>query len=255
MMIEEILNAAKSFSGTLASIKASQKNVNWYPFESMNNIDNLNLLLKEQNRNLVVGDPAHFKILDIGAADGDLAFLFEKLGCHVDVLDNASTNFNDCKGIMWMKVALGSSVRIMLQDVDWFFRLDDQYDLAIALGILYHLRNPFLFLSILAMHSKRMLLSTRIAAYTPEGRAMKGSSIAYFLKARESNNDPTNYWIFSDISLQRLLARSGWNILDWLSLGAVDTSNPTDNNQDERVFVYCERVSNYMDLTKHHDFG
>lgn len=39
------------------------------------------------------------RVLDIGAADGDLGYLFARKGCVVDFLENPQTNYNDCEGI------------------------------------------------------------------------------------------------------------------------------------------------------------
>jgi hypothetical protein len=126
--------------------------------------------------------------------------------------------------------------------------------MAVALGILYHLRNPMAFLITLALHSERLLLSTRIARKTPDGLVISHLPLAYLLGRREANDDPTNYWIFTRPGLERLLLRSGWRTVSAITVGDVVHSNPVDPQYDERMFVYCERVENWKDLTVHHDF-
>lgn len=131
--------------------------------------------------------------------------------------------------------------------------LEQTYELALALGILYHLRNPLAFLISLAQHCQRLVLSTRVAK-AMAGHAVKDSPMAYLLNAREANDDPTCYWIFSEAGLMRLLQRAGWTVRDTLSVGYQGVSNPVDNDKDERMFVYAERVPNFAELLKHHDF-
>ena len=52
-------------------------------------------------------------------------------------------------------------------------------------------------------------------------------------------------------ALTRLLKRCGWTAL--ASRSAFDESVPADQ-RDERMFVHCQRVTNYADLTQHHHF-
>ena len=91
--------------------------------------------------------------------------------------------------------------------------------LAVCLGVLYHLKNPYLVLEALARHSRYCLLSTRVAQVTVSGAGIEREPVAYLLDPREANNDPTNYWIFSDAGLRRILDRTGWDILDFATTG------------------------------------
>lgn len=255
MTIDEIYDHAKIFSKTLAQVKGRIDAIPWYPHNTLEGIKVLNDLLRGENRRLI--PPTHeraFRVLDIGAADGDIGLLFGRLGCEVDILENPATNFNQCRGVKALTRELKSSISVIEQDVDRYFHLDTEYDLAIALGILYHLRNPFQFLMTLALHCERMLLSTRIMSHLPNQQPVSNNAIAYLLGRRESNDDPTNYWILSEAALERLLNRSGWKLLDRHKVGAVGRSNPVDSDKDERMFVYCQRVVNYKDLWNHHDF-
>jgi hypothetical protein len=63
--------------------------------------------------------------------------------------------------------------------------------------------------------------------------------LAYLLASDECNNDATNYWIFSEAGLKRILQRSGWNVLDFYTVGDRRSSNPADSNKDERAFVFA----------------
>jgi hypothetical protein len=210
----------------------------WYPYQSMSNVEHLDGLLTGPNRDLLslIGkDP----IADIGAADGDMAFLFESLGLEVDVLDYAPTNFNGLKGVRLLKEALNARLSIHEVDLDSQFVLPrKRYGLAVFLGLLYHLQNPFYALKTLARSARHALISTRIARGTAD-RSLEFDRIpvAYLLDPAECNNDATNYWIFSDAGLRRLLDRTGWDVLDYRRVGATRWSDPSTPQGDERAFL------------------
>lgn len=240
------------FRKAMVDIKAGSP-VGWYPYDSLHNVDLMPEYFPEDVLERMNADRLDWRILDIGAGDGDVGFFFESLGCRVDMLDNPSTNFNDCHGITTYASLTESKSRLLLHDIDRAFPLDGQYDLAIALGLLYHLRNPMNLLLTLAMHAERLAVSTRIFRFLPDGTSIEKFPVAYFLRKREANNDPTNYWIMSPLALESLLTRCGWAIKHSIVQGPRQ-SNPVANDADERMFVYAERVPNWRDLGTHHDF-
>jgi len=245
---------ASEFSATLLRIKGGDPGMQWYPYSSMSNVTHLMEILPETVKTGLSAGNAGLRVLDVGAADGDLGYFFESRGNAVDFLDNPPTNYNDCKGILALRGALGSPSRLITQDIDREIKLEGEYDLAIALGLLYHLRNPMLFLMELAQHARTMVLSTRVAERLPDGTSIGSSSVAYLLRCRESNDDPTNYWCFSSLGLETVLRRSGWRVMATHSIGAGEESDPVTVAGDRRDFVYCERVANWRDLGAHHDF-
>ena len=194
------------------------------------------------------------RILDIGCADGDLAFFMESIGFKVDVLDRVETNFNDLKGLDLLKRKLKSSVNILQQDIDNNFTLIEDYSVTFALGILYHLRNPFNFLNNLCLNSEYVFLSTRIASHTPSGIHIRDIPVSYLLSKDELNNDPTNYWIFTLSCIRRLITRSGFKILSDIQLGRVNDSTPNSLANDERYFALLKRKENFVDIFNHHHF-
>jgi hypothetical protein len=126
----------------------------------------------------------------------------------VVAMDWPGTNANRMLGVNLMKRELQSSVEIREVDLDERFRLDgERFGLVCALGVLYHLKNPIYFLERLARHSRYCLLSTAIL---PSRR--KRDAIAYLAGDREFNDDPTNYWFFSESGILRLLDRCGWDV-------------------------------------------
>lgn len=250
MRMSEISAAAPKFRVRLGEARKRTTDLRWYPYSSLDNVSVLEQFLP---RELELA-PNGGTVLDVGAGDGDMGFLFQSLGCRVDFLDNAATNFNDCEGIKRTASLLDTPLSLIQRDMDWGFELDQDYELAIFLGTLYHLRNPALVLIRLAQRCKRALISTRVTSHLPDGQNIERTALAYFLENREANDDSTNYWIFSPAGLERILKRCGWRILHSQRFGAVGRSNPVDNNADERMFAFCERVENYADLTAHHDF-
>jgi hypothetical protein len=59
---------------------------------------------------------------------------------------------------------------------------------------------------------------------------------AYLVSPDETNNDPTNYWIFTNPGLRRILDRTGWDVLDYMTVGNTLNSNPATSEGDERAF-------------------
>jgi tRNA (mo5U34)-methyltransferase len=250
MQMSELTAAEPGFRTYLGSVRRPVTDLRWYPYTSLNNVSTLAQFLPPKFEIVPSGGSA----IDIGAADGDIGFLLQSLGCDVDFLDNAATNFNNCEGLRRTASLLGRPQTLIERDIDWGFELDRDYDLAIFLGTLYHLRNPALVLLRLAQRCQRMLISTRVTSHLPGGQKVETAAVAYLLDRREANDDPTNYWIFSPIGLERLLKRCGWRVKHSHRAGKVGRSNPVDNSADERMFAFCERVENYADLGKHHDF-
>jgi tRNA (mo5U34)-methyltransferase len=178
----------------------------WYRFDSFANLTHFDVLTPGGLNALIelAGDET---VADIGTGDGDMAFLFESLGCTVTAMDWPGVNANQMAGIRLIKRELGSAIEIREVDLDDQFRLDgERYGLVLALGLLYHLKNPFYFLERLGWHSRYCVLSTVIL---PLG--MK-EPIARLTGDREFHDDPTNYWFFSEAGVERLLDRCGWHI-------------------------------------------
>ncbi len=249
MDISEIARAARTYERELSEKKnALSPDFGWYPYGTLSNFNHLERLLTGDRRRLLElagGSP----VADIGAADGDSAFFLESLGLNADVIDYPPTNFNSCRGVRLLKDHLGSSVSIHEVDLDARFDLPgERYGLAFFLGIFYHLKNPYNALESLARLAKHAVLSTRIARYNvakgarSDGRLnrerveIRSIPAAYLVAPTETNNDPTNYWIFSEEGLRRIIDRTGWDILDFVTVGDTHFSDPASQGGDERAF-------------------
>ncbi|MBR8830020.1 MAG: hypothetical protein N5P05_003323 [Chroococcopsis gigantea SAG 12.99] len=248
--IKTITNKARQFQIDLNNKKEELKTekFDWYPYNTLTNFVTLEKLLTGENRFLLelIGDKP---VIDIGCADGDTAFFLESIGCEVKVIDFAPTNFNKLQGVRLLKSALSSSVEIEELNLDEQFILPEKaYSLVFFLGTLYHLKNPFYALNTLAKSAKYCLISTRIAKFN---NAHGGSSdrtnissipMAYLLDDLEANNDSTNYWIFSDAGLRRILKRAGWEIRDYIKVGNTEDSDPASLEGDERAFCLVKSL-------------
>jgi tRNA (mo5U34)-methyltransferase len=211
----------------------------WYPHDSFVNLFPLERLRRAAGLALaeMIGDRP---LLDLGAADGALAFLFESLGYVVHACDHFGTNMNRMEGIRLMAAALNSHVQIEDIDLDAGWNPVQAYGLALFLGTLYHLKNPFGVLEGLSKRAHYCFLSTRVACWSPDHTVELGRiPAAYLLAPHECNQDSTNYWVFSPPGLVRLVERSGWRVLATLRTGASE-SDPTTAAGDERQFLLLE---------------
>jgi hypothetical protein len=229
---------AAGFSRKLAALKQANPltDYGWYPYDSLTCCPVLAELFGER-MGTVLDAGRREAVLDLGCADGDLAFLFASFGCDVDAVDHPQSNFNQMFGVQALTRLL-PGVAVHELDLDSRFELPrKQYGLALFLGTLYHLRNPFYVLEALAERAGYCVVSTRIAERTSSGLPISEEPVAYLLGPREANNDPTNFWIFSRAGLLRLVRRAGWSVEGELRLGCLSNSNPVDVEADERIFL------------------
>ena len=241
-----LFDLSQDFHRHLKSVKDKtplDPRVVWYPWASLAAFKFLDEFLDhdpEALKRRIGSDP----VLDLGCGDGDVGFFLESLGARVDTVDNAPTNYNGLLGVRALKQALSSRVGIHVADVDTRPNLPASfYGLTIMLGVLYHLKNPFLVLETLSRHSRHIFLSTRIASVTPDRKLNFGAyPLAYLVDERELNQDATNYWIFSEESLKRLLRRTGWNITHYTTAGGsgAATADPVSPQGDVRAYVLAE---------------
>lgn len=213
----------------------------WYPYDSFANLFLLERLRLQARISLAELIDAR-TVLDIGTGDGALAFLFELLGHQVHACDNEATNMNRMEGVRRLARAFRSQVKIRNTDVDGNWDLSGKYGLALFLGTLYHLKNPFLALERLSHHAHYCFLSSRVATWNPDRTIEIGHvPVAYLLGPQECNGDTTNYWVFSPPGLLRLAERCGWQILASTRTGA-KVSDPASAEGDERQFLLLESL-------------
>ena len=221
----------------------------WYPYHTMGNariIADLLAPVYSEVSMAISGAP----VIDIGCGDGDLSMLFARFGCEVDAIDHAETNFNQLRGVEALRRDLSLAVSVYDIDLDAPFAFPRRdYGLALFLGSLYHLKNPYYVLEMIAARADWCVLSTRIAQVTPAKQIrMDDEPLAYLLGWREANNDSTNYWIFSLAGLLRLLERTGWIVMGHTRLGCQIDSDPIHAEADERVFIVAKSRTRHPGL-------
>ena len=248
--ITQIVNAVHAFERHLNAVKkrcSLPAGRDWYPYHTFSTLDMLEGVLTGDRRKLTALTEG-YPVLDVGCGDGGLAYFFESLGLEVEAIDHAATNYNGMEGVRALKTALGSAVEISEVDLDRQFALPRQtYGLVLLFGVLYHLKNPIYVLEALSARAKYCLLSTRVAKFTPDHKTdLRHAPVGYLVGERETNDDCTNYWIFSEAGLKRLFERTGWRVCDFATAGAVMDSDPTHAENDERA--YCLLESRNTDL-------
>ncbi len=239
MSLEEMRRRAGEFRVKLNKLKKKLGGADlaWYPYDTLLVFSVLDAMLTAGHRDLLaLAGPR--PVLDIGCGDGDLSFLFDSLGCRVHALDYSASNFNQMRGVAALKRALDSKVETFEVNLDEQFALPQSgYGLALCLGVLYHLKNPYYLLEKMARSAHYCLLSTRVAGVSPDGKTdVSELPVAYLVDEFETNNDPTNFWIFSEAGLRRILKRTGWEICDYLTTGCQKGSDPVSAKGDQRAF-------------------
>jgi hypothetical protein len=233
----------------LAKKDAALAGLAWYPYDSFANLFPMERLRRDAG--LSLADMADTRpLLDLGTGDGALAFLFESLGYAVHACDHSGTNINRMEGVRSVAAALASRVEIEDVDLDSGWTPNRDYGLALFLGTLYHLKNPFGVLEMLSRHARFCFLSTRVAAWSPDRTVELGRvPAAYLLTPDECNGDTTNYWIFSPPGLVRLVERCGWRVRASMRTGARE-SDPASTEGDERQFLLLESSRALSDMSR-----
>lgn len=239
----ELIARAIRFRSTLKQARASVSGIAWYPYDSLTNVQHLQRLLGEDAEaelGRLIGD---LPCLDLGCGDGDLSFFLESLGHPVHAVDNPVTNFNGLRGVTALGTALQSAVQIRALDIDDQCNLPARYGVGFALGLIYHLKNPFLVLERLAQACSYVILSCRITSTIPGLPGQVGHlPIGYFLEETELNNDNSNFWIFTEACLQRMFARARLEVVRSFRLSLGTNSDPVTLDGDERGFYLLRSV-------------
>lgn len=236
---------AESFRAKLQSARERARgDFEWYPNDTLANLLAIERLVGPESRQILElagGKP----VLDIGSADGELAFFLESLGCEVQAVDNPISNFNGMLGIRALRAELGSQVPILPMDIDSQFTLPaGEYGLVVVLGLLYHLKNPFHVLEKLSKHARYCLVSTAITEYVPGlYENVGGAPLAFLADVYDVNRDSTNYWFFSDAGFRRLLGRANWEIQSYYLVTEEGKSGP-GSIAGQRAF--CVARSKYV---------
>ena len=209
----------------------------WYPYDSIGNFCLLEKFVQGERRDFLrlFGEGP---VLDLCCADGDLSFFLESLGCTVHAVDYPVTNMNFMRGIERMKQVLESKVEIHTRR--------PRFAVPASGTVLHHglllwrplpSEEPFYVLEELAKHVEWCFLNTRVAKYMPDQKTLvQGFPVAYLVGPEELNGDYSNYWIFSEAGLRRIVDRAQWDVCDIITFGNSTNSDPVRADCDERAF-------------------
>jgi hypothetical protein len=234
----KVIRTVALFQRRLNAVKAqTPRDFDWYPYDSLGTWCRLEKMFSGRCRRILARF-ANEPVLDIGCADGALAFFLESLGYRVHAMDWPPSNYNGMRGVSALKTALHSTVEVLQVDLDSQFQLAvPRCGLALFLGVLYHLKNPFFVLEKLAQHCRYCVFSTTVTRFAPGRQTdLQDLPVAYLLDDGELNSDATNYWVFTEAGLGRLLAKTNWQILEYGTWGDTRNSVPDSPRSELRVF-------------------
>ena len=157
-------------------------------------------------------------VLDIGAYDGFFTFECERRGADVLAIDHRQS-----PGYPVASELRGLAAEFREMSVyDLSAEGVGEFDLVLALGVLYHLRHPLLALErIHEVCRERLILETQIcdACFLssdgePQVLAEVAPSLAdvpivQFYPGEELNGDPSNWWAPNLVALEAMLRTSG----------------------------------------------
>ncbi len=156
-------------------------------------------------------------VLDIGAWDGFFSFETERRGAsRVVAVDSHSwtgEGWGKKAGFELARRALNSKVEDREMEVlELSPESVGEFDVVLFLGVLYHMRHPFLALEKVASVTRQMLvLETRVDLLAWRTPAMA------FYRDRELNNDPTNWWAPNIAGLREMLRAVGFRSVQVVS--------------------------------------
>ncbi len=190
------------------------------------------------------GVPADLKgcsVLDVGTSNGGCAFEVERRGAArvvaVDIFPPEWFGFADLRQLFASEVEFVQTTVYELPE-----KLDEQFDLVLFFGVLYHLRHPLLALDRLRELVRRDV-AIESAVCDHEMPALSQSSYIRFYRGKELGNDGSNWFAPSVVALKDWIGSCGFSITE-------STSWP--DGASERAMVRACRLPDppeYRDLS------
>jgi SAM-dependent methyltransferase len=139
-------------------------------------------------------------VLDIGTTNGGVAFELERRGAGrvvaVDILDADAFGFTAIRDLLGSRAEHLQASVYELPEI-----LEQQFDIVLFLGVLYHLRHPLLALdSVRKLTRRHAFIESAIC--DAELPSAAGESIARFYPRRELGDDPTNWFAPTLVALE-----------------------------------------------------
>ncbi|GFO66528.1 methyltransferase, TIGR04290 family protein [Geomonas limicola] len=171
----------------------------------------------------IPADLSGWRALDVGCNAGFYSFELAKRGARVLGIDLDPRYLDQAR---WAagEFGLSSRVEFRCQQVYDLVREEEEFDLVLFMGVLYHLRYPLLGLDIVTQRVQRLLvfqtltLPGREVADQPDhwinerdALLQTGWPKAAFIEHRFAG-DPTNWWILNHACVEALLRSCGMKI-------------------------------------------
>src|SRR5258706_781993 len=111
--LEHFRQAAGAFSEELRGFKKRLHvaDSGWYLYDSLSTLPLLSDLATPSYPDLYEAISKTPVVADIGCGDGDLAVFFSRMGCEVDAIDHAETNFNQLRGVEVLRREMSPGLR------------------------------------------------------------------------------------------------------------------------------------------------
>jgi tRNA (mo5U34)-methyltransferase len=144
-------------------------------------------------------------VIDIGCANGYYSVAASQLGAEkVVAIDVDMRNFELSRNFVFE--VFENNVQFLNENVLNLVQWDsDQFDIAIFMGVIYHMKNPQAGIEAVAhvlKPSGEMYLETLILPGETE-------KVALFLEDSEINNDPSNWWQPSENCVMAMMRTAG----------------------------------------------
>jgi tRNA (mo5U34)-methyltransferase len=172
----------------------------------------------------VPGDLAGKRVLDIGCNAGFYSFELAARGADVLAID---TDEHYLAQARWAARALDPGERVEFRRLTVYdvARMDEDFDLILFLGVLYHLRHPLLAVDAVAARLRGRMIFQTLTMPGSEPRSVPedisideretltapGWPRAAFIERRLAG-DPTNWWAADDACVQAMLRSGGLRV-------------------------------------------
>jgi tRNA (mo5U34)-methyltransferase len=162
--------------------------------------------------------------LDLGCNAGFYSFELARRGARVTAID-LDEHYLDQARWAAREFGLQDAIEFRRMQVYDLARLDEQFDLVLFMGLLYHLRYPMLGLDLVACHTRRLMIFQTL---TTPGLEVEPEVADQPLDAREAfvrpgwprmafiehrfAGDPTNWWVPNHACVLAMLRASGFTV-------------------------------------------
>jgi tRNA (mo5U34)-methyltransferase len=166
------------------------------------------------------------RALDIGCNAGFYSLELARRGADVLAIDHDEHYLRQAA---WARREFGLEDRIALRQLDVYelAGLDEQFDVVLFMGVLYHLRYPLLALDLVAEKTRDLLVLQTLTApgddaiETPfdlpigerERLRDPGWPVAAFVE-HSLAGDPTNWWVPTEACVEAMVRTTGLRVVD-----------------------------------------